>query len=157
MTWNKGRDVIEDLLSKGHLEQVQADPDEALYLIERARRHLQTADREADDDPEIAYDALYAAARKALTAVLRQQGLRPTRQGGHEVVIQAAEAQLVPPLGPVLKPFRRLRRQRGQGDYLASEGAVSADDVHDDLPAAVAIVDAAAQVVPQMTVFVPRR
>jgi HEPN domain-containing protein len=156
MTWGKGRDVIEQLLGKRHLERVTADSAEANYLIDRARRHLRTAEREADDDPEIAYDALYAAARKALTAVLMQQGIRPTRMGGHEVVIEAAEAQLVPPLGDVLRPFRRLRRQRGQGDYLASEGAISPDDVREDLPAAIAIVDAAARVIPEMTVFVPR-
>lgn len=156
MTWNKGREVIENLLAQQHLERVPADPDEAQYLIDRARRHLQTAVREADDDPEIAYDALYAAARKALTAVLMQQGLRPTRAGGHEVVIQAAEAQLVPPLGAVLRPFRRLRRQRGQGDYMASEGAIAGDDVRADIPSAAAIVDAAARVIPEMTVFVAR-
>jgi hypothetical protein len=157
MTWQKGRDVIEDLLARGHLEQVPADPEEAAYLVDRARQHLTTAAREADDDPEIAYDALYAAARKSLTALLRQQGLRPTRNGGHEAVIQAAEAQLVPPLGDVLKPFRRLRRQRAAGDYLASEGAISSDDVLADLSASQAIVDAAARVVPEMPVFVPRR
>lgn len=155
MTWNKGQPVIERLIAAGHLERVEADPAEAEYLVARARQHLVTADREADDDPEIVYDALYAAARKALTAVLRQQGLRPTRAGGHEAVIEAAEAQLVPPLGTVLRPYKRLRRQRGQGDYMASEGAISPDDVHGDLPAATAIVDAAAQLLPVMTVFVP--
>lgn len=81
MSWPKGVDVIEDLLVRGHLERVPADPDEAVYLLERARQHLATAQREAQQDPEIAYGALYAAARKALTAVLRHQGLRPTRQG----------------------------------------------------------------------------
>lgn len=157
MSWEKGRDLIENLLSRGHLERVPANPDEATYLIGRARRHLETAAREADDDPDIAYDALYAAARKSLTALLRQQGLRPTRAGGHEVVIQAAEAQLAPPLGAVLRPFRRLRRQRGQADYEAAEGAAHTDDVHADLPAAGAIVDAVASVLPQLSVFVPSR
>ncbi len=157
MIWNKGQDTLEDLLSKAHLEQVVANPDEAAYLLARARHHLGTAAREASTDPEIAYDALYAAARKALTAVLRQQGLRPTRTGGHEVVIQVAEAQLVPPLGPVLRPYRRMRRIRGQGDYMASEGAITADDVRADLPAATAIVAAAEKVVPQMPVYVRRR
>lgn len=153
MSWEKGRSDITKLLSDGHLEQVPADPDEARYLLDVARRHLITAQDLAGDDPEIAYDALYAAARKALTAVLRQQGLRPTRAGGHEAVISAAMAQLVPPLGDVLRPYRRLRRQRAQGDYLASEGAISSDDVTADLPAAAAIVDAAARVVPALPVF----
>ena len=157
MSWAKGRDVIEDLLSRGHLEQVAGNPDEAQYLLGRARVPLATAAQMADADPEIAYDALYAAARKALTAVLRQQGLRATRAGGHEAVIQATEAQLVPPLGAVLRPYRRLRRQRGRGDYMASEGAISPDDVVADLPASTHIVEAAEKVVPQMPVYVRLR
>jgi len=157
MTWSKGVEVIEMLMAKGHLEQVQADPDEARYLIQRARQHLLTAERESNQDSEIAYDALYAAARKALTAVLMQQGLRPTRIGGHEVVIEAAQAQLVPPAGAILRPYRRLRSVRGKGDYLASEGAICAADVSADLPAAAAIVQTAAQVLEHLPVFVRRR
>lgn len=157
MSWQKGVDVIEDLLRRGHLERVPANSDEAEYLLDRSRRHLRTAEREAHEDPEIAYDALYAAARKALTAVLVQQGLRPTRDGGHEVVIEAAQAQLDPPAGPILRPYRRLRRQRAQGDYMASEGQIHPDDVVADLPAATRIVEAAADVVPHMPVFTPRR
>lgn len=88
--------------------------------------------------------------------MLRQQGLRPTRAGGHEAVITAAEAQLVPPAGAVLRPYRRLRDRRNRGDYLASEGAVEPDDVRADLRAATAIVEAAGQVVPALPVFVPR-
>ena len=126
MTWEKGRDVIEALLERKYLERVTANPADADHLLAKARRHLATAAELADDDPEIAYDALYAAARKALTAVLQQQGLRPTQAGGHEAVIQAA-------------------------------GALSADDVRSDLPFAAAIVDAAARIVPQMSVFIPTR
>lgn len=125
MSWEKGRATINELLAQGHLERVPANTGEAQYLLGVAARHLITAQDLAGDDPEIAYDALYAA-RKALTAVLIQQGLRPTRAGGHEAVIQAAEAQFVPPLGGVPRPYRRLRRQRAQGDYLASEGRGSA-------------------------------
>lgn len=157
MSWSKGADIIERLLADGHLEQVVANSDEAGYLLAKSRTHLATTAKNGDEDPEIAYDALYAAARKALTAVLVQQGLRPTRVGGHEAVIQAAEAQLVPPLGDVLRPYRRLRRIRGGGDYLASDGAISTEDVTSDLPVAEAIVDAAERVTPQMPVYSPRR
>ena len=89
--------------------------------------------------------------------MLRQQGLRPTRAGGHEAVIQATEAQLVPPLVAILRPYRRMRRQRGKGDYMASEGAINPDDVLADLPAATSIVEAAEKVVPEMPVYVRRR
>src|SRR5665647_2164839 len=129
MSWGKGQDVVEDLLTEEHLEQVPANPDEAQYLLGRARAHLGTAAREVEADPEIAYDALYAAARKALTAVLRQQGLRPTRAGGHEAVIQATEAQLVPPLGAVVRPYplrlpsSRPRRRSSRRCLCTSGGA----------------------------------
>lgn len=156
MSWDKGRDIIEDLLDRGHLERVPANEDEAAHLLDKARAHLRTAAAVAHDDPEIAYDALYAAARKALTALLVQQGLRPTRAGGHEVTIEAATAQLVPPLGEVLRPFRRLKRRRGQGDYAGSEDQIHPEDIAADLPAAEAIVYAASRVLPQLTVFVPR-
>ncbi len=78
MSWDKGRDVIEDLLRRGHLERVPGNQSEAQHLLSKALSHLETAQRVADLDPEIAYGALYAAARKALTALLIQQGLRPT-------------------------------------------------------------------------------
>jgi rRNA pseudouridine-1189 N-methylase Emg1 (Nep1/Mra1 family) len=85
MTWDKGRDAIEEMLTHGHLERVLADPDEAEYLLDKSTKHLATAAAMADEDPEIAYDALYSAARKALTSVLRQQGLRPTSKGGQKL------------------------------------------------------------------------
>ena len=68
MTWEKGRETVEDLLRQGHLERVSANEDEAQRLMSKARAHLRTASAVASTDPEIAYDAVYAAARKALTA-----------------------------------------------------------------------------------------
>ena len=113
MSWNKGQDTVEDLLAKAHLEQVRRTRPRR-NTCWRVPATLGTAVREASTDPAIAYDALYAAARKALTSVLRQQGLRPTRTGGHEVVIQVAEAQLVPPL---VSMQRRWPRCGGQAQY----------------------------------------
>jgi hypothetical protein len=43
VSWGKGQDVIEDLLTRRHLEQVPANPDEAQYLLVRSRVHLDTA------------------------------------------------------------------------------------------------------------------
>jgi hypothetical protein len=71
------------------------------------------------------------------------------------VVIEAAFAQLDPPAGPTLRPYRRLKRIRGGGDYEAEEGALHPDDVRADLPVARKIVDIATKVVPHMPVFTP--
>ena len=94
--------ALAGLVTIAFAREYAAHVDRAIELDQRAKR-------------EKGESGLYAAARKALTAMLRQQGLRPTRSGGHEAVIVAAEAQLVPPLGEVLRPFRRLRRARGGG------------------------------------------
>jgi hypothetical protein len=155
VSWEKGRDVIEDLLERRHLERVTGNPEEGRHLLAKARTHLATATATAEADPEIAYDALYAAARKALTALLVEQGLRPTREGGHEAVIEAAEAQFVPPTGDTLRPYRRLRRRRAQGDYQGVEAAIHPDDVKGDLPSAAAIVDLAEKLLAagKLTVF----
>ena len=110
-----------------------ANPDEAAYLIDKARLHLQTARGLAEADPEIAYDAFYGAARKALTAVLRQQGLRPTREGGHEVVIQAAEAQLVPPAGPICGPIDVSAAFAAPATTKHPKGPVNPEDVEADM------------------------
>jgi len=159
MSWGPGKQTIEDLLRHGKLEHTIANPAEARHLLDKARTHLRTALTNADADPEIAYDALYAAARKALTAILVQQGLRPTRTGGHEAVIDAVEAQLVPPMGDTLRPYRNLRRMRASGDYLGATSALHPDDIHRDHPAAVAIVDMADKLISSgsLPVFSPGR
>ena len=157
MSWGPGKTTIEDLLHHQKLEHIIANPAEAKHLLNKARVHLHTSLANADADPEIAYDALYAAARKALTALLMQQGLRPTRVGGHEAVIDAVEAQLVPPMGKTLHPYRNLRRMRASGDYLGASSALHSDDVMRDHPAAIAIVEMADKLLSSGTlpVFVP--
>ena len=92
---------------------------------------------------------LHAANRKALTAVLIAQGLRPTRDAGHTGVYEAVRAQLDPPLGRTLAPYSRIRRARNAGDYL-DELPARADDVRADLPLCQAINDAAGKILGQM-------
>ena len=43
MTWEKGRDTIEDLLRRGHLERTPANTAESQHLLEKADAHLKTA------------------------------------------------------------------------------------------------------------------
>jgi hypothetical protein len=137
------------MIVRGTLEPVPADPEGAGALLAKARVHLRSAALLADDDVELAYDALHAANRKALTAVLLAQGLRPTRDGGHVAVYEAVHAQLHPPLGPRLAPYQRIRRARNDGDYL-NELRARGEDVRADLPLCERIVDLAATVLPQL-------
>jgi hypothetical protein len=59
----------------------------------------------------------YDAARKAMTAILLNQGLRPTSKGGHVVVGEAILAQLDPPHGETFRPFRWMRPLRNDSEY----------------------------------------
>ena len=147
--WGQGSATVDQMLADGRLERVPANPVAAQALIDKAQTHLGSAAVLAGTDVELAYDALHAANRKALTAVLLAQGLRPTRVAGHVGVYEAVRAQLDPPLGSTLAPYSRIRRARNAGDYLDALPA-SPDDVRADLPLCQAIVDAARKVLGQM-------
>lgn len=153
--WNKGSEVIERLLEARHLEEVPADADTVDRLIATARRHIESATNSADFDPEGALSLAYDAARKAATAVLAHQGLRPTSAGGHITVVDAVNAQFPGVEG--LKSLDRLRRRRNQAEYPDPRDydPVTSDEVDDAVAAASACVDAAEKLLaaPQLGLF----
>jgi hypothetical protein len=107
-----------------------------------------------DSNPRRAYESLYDAARMALTAVLENQGLRPTSRGGHIAPYAAVAAQLDPPLGAMLRPFDRMRRTRNRSEYPSfTTPEVTADNVTADLSAAKAIVETCEGVLDEMSPF----
>jgi hypothetical protein len=152
--WQQGRDTLASMIVRGELERVTASREHADLLVTQAHQHLDSARVIAGSDPAGAYQLLYDAARKALAAVLENQGLRPTSGGGHIAVREAVAAQLDPPLGGVLRPFDRLRRRRNQAEYpSAAEPAFVAEEVARDLPKVREIVEAAAKLLDQMSPF----
>jgi hypothetical protein len=152
--WNQGREVIDRMIAASELQRVRASREHADRLIRQARRHLVSAHDISDDDPAGGYTLVYDAARKALTAVLENQGLRPTTRGGHLAVYEAARAQLDPPMGQVLRPFDRMRRQRHDVEYPPTDAPqISADDVREDAAKARAVVDLSERVLDQMSPF----
>jgi hypothetical protein len=154
MRWQQGRDAVDGMIARGELERVPASRDHAALLLGQAHQHLASARAIAGSDPTGAYQLLYDAARKALAAVLENQGLRATSRGGHIAVLDAVSAQLDPPLGPILRPFDRLRRRRNQAEYpIADRPDFRAEDVDRDLPKVQEIVDAAAKVLDRMSPF----
>ena len=154
MRWNQGRGTIDRMLASAELQRVPAIREHADRLISQARRHLVSAGEISEDDPAGGYTLIYDAARKALTAALENQGLRPTTRGGHLAVYEAIRAQLDPPMGQVLRPFDRIRRQRHDVEYPPTDAPqISADDVREDAVKAAAIVDISERVLDQMSPF----
>src|SRR5215472_13784457 len=147
MRWDQGRAVIGRMLADQHLQRVPASREHADLLMAQARAHLSSAAAICHADPPGGYALVYDAARKALTAVLENQGLRPTTRGGHLAAYDAVRAQLDPPMGNILRPFDRMRRQRHDAEYPPSSApALTADDVRDDIPKAAVIIDLGARV-----------
>lgn len=152
--WGQGRDTVLQLLREHRLETVPANPAHVGLLLDRATQNLSTVQMIQRDNPGLAYDGLYDAARFALTAILAQQGLRPTREGGHGAVGEAVRAQLDPPLGAAISQFDRLRRTRNRNEYPTPDSpAITEHDVATGLPVAQQLLTIALQVVPNLPVF----
>ena len=83
MRWNQGRTEIDKLIADGELQRVPPNREHADQLFVQSRKDLASAELLLDSNPKRAYESLYDAARMALTAVLENEGLRPTSCGGH--------------------------------------------------------------------------
>lgn len=119
-----------------------------------ATKHVDSALRVADSDPDGAYTLLYDAARKSLAAVLQAQGLRATSRGGHYAIQEAISAQFTkPPPRDAFRAFARLRRARNQIEY-DDISTITADDVHADVDIVRNLHAAAAQLVLVLPVFI---
>jgi len=152
--WGQGRGTILQLLRERHLETIPPHPTHVELLLNRAEQNLTTVQQISQDNPGLAYDGLYDAARFALTAILAQQGLRPTRVGGHLAVVEAVRAQLDPPLGDKILQFDRLRRTRHRNEYPVPDApGITRHDVATGLPVAQGLLAVARRVIPNLPVF----
>jgi hypothetical protein len=150
VTWQPGRERVQELLDEGDLEQTTPDVSIARYMLDDAARHLSTASAALSlDDRSGAYQLAYDALRKSAASLLEAQGLRATSRGGHIAVQEAISAQF----GAVVRDIRsfgRIRRARNSFEYPNSEYAgPSADDVTDAITVATRTRDAAARILDQ--------
>lgn len=154
MRWEQGRATIEEMLANGELQRVPASRQQADRLLAQARHHLASAARVRAEDPAGGYALTYDAARKALAAVLVNQGLRPTSRGGHLAIAEAVRAQLDPPMGAILRRFNRMRTRRNEAEYPPADAPeLTPDDVQEDQGRAEQIVDLAVRLLDQMSPF----
>ncbi|MFZ0160216.1 MAG: hypothetical protein WAL50_14410 [Kineosporiaceae bacterium] len=109
---------MEQLIRDRHLQQVVPDDATVTALLQTASRHIATAGSAVDDDPEGAYSLAYDAARKAATALMARQGLRPTSAGGHIAVVDVIRVQFprVPGLTSLKPSPSRVTASPAHGD-----------------------------------------
>jgi len=125
---------VADLLAAGRLERIAPDRNAALVRIAKAEQHLATAQMLLGHDNEVAYTALYEAARKAATAHMLARGIRAStsKPGAHEAVgIYLAES--VPDPKASVGKFHRLRKRRNATEYrdlVIGEREIASDLVH---------------------------
>ncbi|MFI9581283.1 hypothetical protein ACIHCQ_05450 [Streptomyces sp. NPDC052236] len=149
--WNPGRATVDALIGSGELERVPASQQAAESELVRARKHVGSVQQLLATDPEGAYTLAYDAARRALAAVLQNQGLRATSRGGHTAIYEAVRAQLDPPLGSILRPFNRMRARRNEVEYRSSEApTVTPEEVAADLVKVEALIELAEKAIPNM-------
>lgn len=154
--WEQGRAEIDQLIAQGRLERVSPNREHAEGLIDQARKAVHSATVLATTDDTItAFIVAYDAARKALTAILVNQGLRPGNgEGGHAVLREAVLAQLEPPQQPAIRAFGWMRQIRNSSAYPEPDRATATvHDVAEGVEAAEAIIRIAAKVIPVMPVF----
>jgi HEPN domain-containing protein len=154
MRWNQGRTEIDKLIADGELQRVPPNREHADQLLAQSRKDLASAELLLDSNPKRAYESLYDAARMALTAVLENEGLRPTSRGGHIAPYSAVIAQLDPPMDAILRPFDRMRRTRNRSEYPSfTTPDVTPDNVRADLPVAESIVEVCGSVLDEMSPY----
>lgn len=148
--WAPGADRVQNLISQGDLQKVQGADANGQPLLDKADRTLASARVLRETDPDSSYTLAYDAARFACTALLAQQGLRPTTKGGHYVVEQAVRAQFQ----THFQTFGSLRRRRNELEYpTARDGDTTPDEAEEACATSTAIIEAAGKLLPHLRFF----
>jgi hypothetical protein len=148
--WTRGEAEIEQLLSRRELERVTGTAADGRPLLDQARTTAATAATLTGTDAYSAYILSYDAARFACTALLAQQGLRPTTGGGHTAVATAVRAQF----GPGFRAFNTMRRRRDELEYPTIPGeTATASEAKEAVTDADSLISAASQLLDQLSLF----
>ncbi|WP_020577693.1 HEPN domain-containing protein [Actinopolymorpha alba] len=111
--WARGQAEVEAALNARHLQKVTGAAANGEPLLKKAQRTLDSAAALLENDPDTSYVLAYDAARYSGTALLAQQGLRPTTTGGHYAVETLLRAQF----GDGFRKFGAMRRRRNELEY----------------------------------------
>lgn len=148
--WKQGEAESETLVASGELQQLTGEAATGDRLLQKASVTLETARSVVASDPDSAFVLAYDSARLAATALLAQQGLRPTRKGGHYAVERAVRAQF----GHGFRQFGALRRRRNELEYPERRGNdATVDEARESIGSAKAIVMAAGNLIGDLGFF----
>src|SRR5450759_5053836 len=148
--WPRGEAEIEQLIAAKQLQRVVGGQANGEHLMEKAARTVATAGEIARDDPDSAYVLAYDAARYSATALLAQQGLRPTTSGGHYVVEVALRAQF----GDGFRAFGAMRRRRNELEYPSGPGeTTTTEEAGQAITDAEHLLRAAEQLISTLPIF----
>lgn len=111
--WRPGRAVIEDLINKRHLVPVTGAAADGASRAQEAQTRIESAVLIADSHPAASFTLAYDGVRLAATALMIQQGLRPSSDGGHVALVDAVKAQF----GAHFEMFNVMRRIRNRLEY----------------------------------------
>jgi HEPN domain-containing protein len=148
--WQRGEAEVEQLVRRRELEYVTGTAADGAPLLAQARRTAATAASLVRADAYSAYVLAYDAARFACNALLAQQGMRATTEGGHYAVERAVRTQF----GEGFRPFADLRRRRNELEYprLPADTA-TADEAQQAVEVAERLIAAADKLLGQLSFF----
>jgi len=147
--WETGQNDIESFLTQGWLQPITGVAADGQALLDKADRTIAAAESIVTTDPENAYILAYDAARQAGTALLAQQGLRPTSQGGHHVVESSLRAQF----GAVFRTFGAMRRRRNELEYPNVPEDVPTEEAQQAIIESHSMIDGAKKLLPHLSFF----
>lgn len=111
-TWMEGEERIRRLLQEGALERIPVDEDHVRSLLAKSKTRCDSARSVLDDDPGGALQMAYDAARKAFSAILAAQGIRPASMECHGILAESASAQLSAVMDFEVGSFNAMRVKR---------------------------------------------
>ncbi|MBC7277387.1 hypothetical protein [Nocardioides sp.] len=154
--WPQGDAEIDTMLEHGDLERVTPSAEHANLLMSHADGHLEAAEPLIDVHPTSAFPLIYDATRKAMTAILAKQGVRPyarSELGAHKAVQQAIQAQLGRAAG-VVRPFGPMRLRRHDTEYPSLDDVpLTSGETRQAFDDATSIVAAMKKLLPRLGPF----
>jgi hypothetical protein len=148
--WQRGETEVEQLEREGKLEYATGAGADGAPLLAQAQKTAATAASLIEADAYSAYVLAYDAARFACVALLAQQGLRATTDGGHYAVERVVRAQF----GAGFRPFADLRRRRNELEYpRLPANTATADEAREAVSVAERLIVGADQLLGQLSFF----